>query len=58
MCVLQAMVEKLKSQLEAAQKAKENHTARQKQQEAAKPKQVGRWCSKLYLLISNEWYIS
>ncbi|XP_074535957.1 CWF19-like protein 2 [Halichoeres trimaculatus] len=34
-----ALVEKLKSQLEAAQKAKESHAARQKQQEAAKPKQ-------------------
>ncbi|XP_011481076.1 CWF19-like protein 2 [Oryzias latipes] len=30
-----AMIEKLKSQLEAARKAKENHTARKKQQETA-----------------------
>ncbi|KAM3615710.1 uncharacterized protein V6R79_006567 [Siganus canaliculatus] len=35
-----AMVEKLKSQLEAAQKAKESHAARRKQQEAAKSTQV------------------
>lgn len=43
MCLcFQAMVEKLKSQLEAAQKAKELHAARKKEHEAAKLKQVGR----------------
>ncbi|XP_032446574.1 CWF19-like protein 2 isoform X1 [Xiphophorus hellerii] len=36
-----AMVEKLKSQLEAAQKAKEIHAVRKKEHEAAKSKQVG-----------------
>ncbi|KAM9317806.1 CWF19-like protein 2 [Pholidichthys leucotaenia] len=35
-----AMVEKLKSQLEAAQKAKENHNARKKLKETAKSNQV------------------
>ncbi|TMS07190.1 CWF19-like protein 2 [Larimichthys crocea] len=35
-----AMVEKLKSQLDAAQKAKESHAARRKLQETAKSKQV------------------
>ncbi|XP_041796321.1 CWF19-like protein 2 [Chelmon rostratus] len=35
-----AMVEKLKSQLDAAQKAKENHAARRKLQETARSKQV------------------
>lgn len=36
------MVEKLKSQLEAAQKAKEIHAVRKKEHEAAKSKQVGK----------------
>ncbi|XP_071371988.1 CWF19-like protein 2 isoform X2 [Centroberyx affinis] len=35
-----ALVEKLKSQMEAARKAKENHAARQKQTETAKSNQV------------------
>lgn len=40
MCVLQDLVEKLRSQLEAARKAKENHAARKKVQEAANSNQV------------------
>ncbi|XP_056139569.1 CWF19-like protein 2 [Lampris incognitus] len=35
-----ALIEKLKSQMECARKAKENHSARQKEREAAKSKQV------------------
>ncbi|XP_041851108.1 CWF19-like protein 2 isoform X2 [Melanotaenia boesemani] len=42
----QAMVEKLKSQLEAAHKAKENHAIRKKQHEMAKSNQVTAQSSK------------
>lgn len=38
--IFQAMIEKLKSQLEAAHKAKENHAVQMKLRETAKPKQV------------------
>lgn len=38
--IFQAMIEKLKSQLEAARKAKENHAVQMKQRETAKSKQV------------------
>lgn len=40
MCVFQAMVEKLKSQLDAAHKAKDSYAARKKLQETAQLKQV------------------
>lgn len=44
-CVCQAMVEKLKSQLDAAHKAKECHAARKKLQDEAKSKQVCEYLS-------------
>lgn len=40
LCMFQAMITKLKSQLDAAQKAKEIHAARKKVQEMAKSNQV------------------
>lgn len=44
-CVCQAMVEKLKSQLDAAHKVKERHAARKKLQDMAKSKQVCEYLS-------------
>lgn len=40
LCFFQTMVEKLKSQLEAAQKAKETHAARVKKHETAQSNKV------------------
>lgn len=43
--IFQAMIEKLKSQLEAAHKAKENHAVQMKLREMAKSKQVCNYLS-------------
>lgn len=47
--IFQAMIEKLKSQLEAAHKAKENHMVQMKLRETAKSKQV---CNYLYCCVN------
>ena len=51
------MVEKLKSQLDAAHKAKESHDAQKKLQETAKSKQVCKYYTVIVTVIGKQMWL-